>query len=109
MVQFIKEPNNLCNVNTFKHLGLATKKTISVQAGKDSGVVLATIKTNKKKYPSALVHKTVMKREKYLVAQGYRLDIGAETSVQPASRFLKVHKYYSEKLFVHCSSGTNEF
>ncbi|KAI3861942.1 hypothetical protein MKW98_018225, partial [Papaver atlanticum] len=61
MVQFSKEPNNLCNVNTFKHSGLATAKTISVQAGKDSGVVLATIKTNKQKYPSALVHKTVMK------------------------------------------------
>ncbi|KAI3943724.1 hypothetical protein MKW98_004229 [Papaver atlanticum] len=60
MVQFSKEPNNLCNVNTFKHSGLATAKTISVQAGKDSGVVLATIKTNKQKYPSALVHKTVM-------------------------------------------------
>ncbi|KAI3957208.1 hypothetical protein MKW98_012083 [Papaver atlanticum] len=67
MVQFIKEPNNLCNVNTFKHFGLATKKTISVQAGKDSGIVLATIKTNKQKYPSALVHKTVMKQRKYLV------------------------------------------
>ncbi|KAI3845286.1 hypothetical protein MKW98_009352 [Papaver atlanticum] len=61
MVQFSKEPNNLCNVNTFKHSGLATAKTISVQAGKDSGVILATIKTNKQKYPSALVHKTVMK------------------------------------------------
>ncbi|RZC49933.1 hypothetical protein C5167_018364 [Papaver somniferum] len=61
MVQFSKEPNNLYNVNTFKHSGLATAKTISVQAGKDSGIVLATIKTNKQKYPSALVHKTVMK------------------------------------------------
>ncbi|XP_026401101.1 60S ribosomal protein L28-2-like isoform X1 [Papaver somniferum] len=53
MVQFSKEPNN-------KHFGLATANTISVQAGKDSGVVLATIKTNKQKYPSALVHKTVI-------------------------------------------------
>ncbi|RZC85842.1 hypothetical protein C5167_026514, partial [Papaver somniferum] len=51
MVQFSKEPKNLCNVNTFKHSGLATAKTISFQAGKDSGVVLATIKTNKQKYP----------------------------------------------------------
>ncbi|KAI3882077.1 hypothetical protein MKX03_006287, partial [Papaver bracteatum] len=84
MVQFSREPNNLYNVNTFKRfgkknnswvfpndllmlvviwciVGLVTTKTISVQAGKDSGVVLATIKTNKQKYPSALVHKTVMK------------------------------------------------
>ncbi|KAI3892786.1 hypothetical protein MKX03_000890 [Papaver bracteatum] len=61
MVQFSREPNNLYNVNTFKRFGLVTAKTISVQAGKDSGVVLATIKTNKQKYPSALVHKTVMK------------------------------------------------
>ncbi|KAI3841368.1 hypothetical protein MKW98_007849 [Papaver atlanticum] len=36
MVQFSKEPNNLCNVNTFKHSGLATAKTISVQDGKYS-------------------------------------------------------------------------
>ncbi|KAI3850369.1 hypothetical protein MKX03_000837, partial [Papaver bracteatum] len=42
-------------------VGLVTAKTISVQAGKDSGVVLDTIKTNKQKYPSALVQKTVMK------------------------------------------------
>ncbi|RZC66788.1 hypothetical protein C5167_010478 [Papaver somniferum] len=41
-------------------VGLATAKSISVQAGKDSGVVLATIKTNKQKYHSALVHKNVM-------------------------------------------------
>ncbi|KAI3888279.1 hypothetical protein MKX03_035926, partial [Papaver bracteatum] len=47
MVQFSKEPNNLYNVNSFKH----------------SGVVLATTKTNKQKNPSALVHKTVMKKE----------------------------------------------
>ncbi|KAI3841739.1 hypothetical protein MKX03_032217 [Papaver bracteatum] len=67
MVQFSKETNNICNVNTFIHSGLATAKTISVQAGKDSGIVLATIKTNKQKYPSPLVHKTIMKIGNILV------------------------------------------
>ncbi|KAI3865882.1 hypothetical protein MKX03_014514 [Papaver bracteatum] len=46
MVQFSKEPNNLYNVNSFKH----------------SGVVLVTTKTNKHKNHSSLVHKTVMKK-----------------------------------------------
>ncbi|KAI3839147.1 hypothetical protein MKX03_032777 [Papaver bracteatum] len=46
MVQFSKEPNNLYNVNSFKHSGLANAKTVSVQDGKDSGIVLATTKTN---------------------------------------------------------------
>ncbi|RZC49958.1 hypothetical protein C5167_018383 [Papaver somniferum] len=143
MVQFSKEPNNLYNVNTFKHFGLATAKTISVQAGKDSGVVLATIKTNKQKYPSALeklservlelpvfpeddvlqlllgigcgsglsgetlsewtarigldisdsmeVEGDLLLSDMGQVAQGCRLDIGAETSVQPASRHFLDH------------------
>ncbi|XP_026451844.1 60S ribosomal protein L28-2-like [Papaver somniferum] len=56
MVQFSKALNNLW---------LANAKTVSVQSGKGSGVVLA----NKQKNPSALnkrskeVHKTVMKKE----------------------------------------------
>ncbi|RZC81643.1 hypothetical protein C5167_044235, partial [Papaver somniferum] len=34
-----------------------------IQDGKDSGILLATTKTNKKKNPPTLVHKTVMKNE----------------------------------------------
>ncbi|RZC43852.1 hypothetical protein C5167_036800 [Papaver somniferum] len=63
IVQFSKEPNNFYNVNSFKHSGLANAKTVSVQDGKDSGIVLATTKTNRQKNPSTLVHKTVMKKE----------------------------------------------
>ncbi|KAI3891830.1 hypothetical protein MKW92_052717, partial [Papaver armeniacum] len=51
------------NGNQGVHFRLANAKTVSVQAGKDSGVVLATTKNNKQKNPSALVHKTVMKKE----------------------------------------------
>ncbi|KAI3850737.1 hypothetical protein MKW98_030797, partial [Papaver atlanticum] len=48
-VQFSKEPNDLYNDNSFKYSGLANAKTVSVKAGKDSGVVLATTMTNKQK------------------------------------------------------------
>ncbi|KAI3945345.1 hypothetical protein MKW92_029355, partial [Papaver armeniacum] len=68
MVQFSKEPLQLLTpsntlVSKQTTAGLANAKTVSVQAGKDSGVVLATTKTNKQNNPSALVHKTVMKKE----------------------------------------------
>ncbi|KAF6172613.1 hypothetical protein GIB67_036563 [Kingdonia uniflora] len=32
MVQFSKEPNDFYNVSSFKHSGLANKKTVSIQA-----------------------------------------------------------------------------
>ncbi|RZC90170.1 hypothetical protein C5167_044800, partial [Papaver somniferum] len=54
MVQFSKEPNNLYNVNSFKH---------SVKLEKIEGVVLATTNPNKQKNPSSLVDKTVMKKK----------------------------------------------
>ncbi|RZC53178.1 hypothetical protein C5167_012034 [Papaver somniferum] len=69
MVQFSKEPNNLYNVNSFKHscdLGscrLANAKTVSVKLEKIEGVVLATTNPNKQKSPSSLVGKTVMKKK----------------------------------------------
>ncbi|RZC65511.1 hypothetical protein C5167_009197, partial [Papaver somniferum] len=53
MVQFSKEPNNLYNINFFKH----------------SGDVLSTTKTNKQKNPSSLVHKNFMKKEFSIMAK----------------------------------------
>ncbi|XXG45942.1 hypothetical protein AAC387_Pa02g0897 [Persea americana] len=64
MVQFSKESNNLYNVNSFKHSGLANKKTVSIQAGgKDLSVVLSTTKTKKQNQPANLYHRSVMKKE----------------------------------------------
>ncbi|XP_072977713.1 large ribosomal subunit protein eL28y-like [Typha angustifolia] len=63
-VQFSKEPNNLYNVNSYTHSGLANKKTVMIQSGgKDLSVVLATTKTKKQNKPSSLYHKSVMKKE----------------------------------------------
>ncbi|RZC51198.1 hypothetical protein C5167_019624 [Papaver somniferum] len=61
MVQFSKEPNNLYNVNSFKHS--ANAKTVSVKLEKIEGVVLATTNPNKQKNPSSLVGKTIMKKK----------------------------------------------
>ncbi|XP_015866598.3 large ribosomal subunit protein eL28y-like [Ziziphus jujuba] len=62
-VQFSKESNNLYNLNSFKHSGLANKKTITIQPAGKEGVLLATTKTKKQNKPSALLHKSVMKKE----------------------------------------------
>ncbi|XP_058068182.1 large ribosomal subunit protein eL28y-like [Magnolia sinica] len=64
MVQFSKEKNNLYNVNSFKHSGLANKKTVSIQpGGKDLSIVLATTKTKKQNQPANLYHRSIMKKE----------------------------------------------
>lgn len=45
-------------------IGLANKKTVTIQpAGKDQSVLLATTKTKKQNKPAALLHKSVMKKE----------------------------------------------
>ncbi|XP_035815533.1 60S ribosomal protein L28-like isoform X1 [Zea mays] len=63
-VQFTKEPNNLYNIHSFKHSGLANKKTVTIQpAAKDSAVVLSTTKTKKQNAPAKLSHKSVMRKE----------------------------------------------
>ncbi|GJZ67528.1 60S ribosomal protein L28-2-like protein [Tanacetum coccineum] len=52
-VQFSKEPNNLYNLNSYKHSGLANKKTVTIQpAGKDQSILLATSKTKKQSKPA---------------------------------------------------------
>ncbi|KAL5227566.1 hypothetical protein ABZP36_015831 [Zizania latifolia] len=64
-VQFTKEPNNLYNVHSYKHSGLANKKTVTVQpaSGKEATVVLSTTKTKKQNKPASLYHKSVMCKE----------------------------------------------
>ncbi|KAK4267350.1 hypothetical protein QN277_024138 [Acacia crassicarpa] len=63
-VEFSKESNNLYNLNSFKHSGLANKKTVSIQpAGKEQSVLLATTKKKKQTQPSSLLHKSVMKKD----------------------------------------------
>ncbi|WZZ83069.1 hypothetical protein YC2023_103641 [Brassica napus] len=88
-VQFSKETNNLCNLNSYKHSGkinndflllismidsdedtmswlsgLANKKTVTIQAAdKEQGVVLATTKTKKQNKPKVSVNKSILKKE----------------------------------------------
>ncbi|KAB2022026.1 hypothetical protein ES319_D07G180900v1 [Gossypium barbadense] len=62
--QFSKEPNNLYNLHSYKHSRLANKKTVTIQSGgKDQSVLLATTKPKKQNKPSALLHKSLMKKE----------------------------------------------
>ncbi|KAL9288543.1 60S ribosomal protein L28-1 [Arabidopsis thaliana] len=63
-VQFSKESNNLVNINSYKHSGLANKKTVTIQAaGKDQGVVLGTTKTKRQNKPKLSVNKSILKKE----------------------------------------------
>ncbi|KDP40808.1 hypothetical protein JCGZ_24807 [Jatropha curcas] len=75
-LQFSKEPNNLYNLNSYKHSGLANKKTVTIQPGKDQSVVLATTKTKKQNKPSALLHKSVMKKEFRRMAKAVENQVG---------------------------------
>ncbi|KAL1208336.1 Large ribosomal subunit protein eL28z [Cardamine amara subsp. amara] len=63
-VQFSKETNNLCNAHSYKHSGLANKKTVTIQAAdKEQAVVFATTKTKKQNKPKVSVNKSVLKKE----------------------------------------------
>lgn len=50
-------------IESLFQLGLANKKTVSIQAGKDQSVLLATTKTRKQNKPAALLHKSVLKKD----------------------------------------------
>nr|ALO18843.1 60S ribosomal protein L28 [Lilium davidii var. unicolor] len=103
-VQFSKESNNLYNVHSFKHSGLANKKTVSIQpGGKDLSVVLSTTKTKKQNKPAALYHRSVMKKEFSKMAKAvknqvadnyYRPDLtkAALARLSVVHRSLKVSK-----------------
>ncbi|KAK6911961.1 Ribosomal L28e/Mak16, partial [Dillenia turbinata] len=102
-VQFSKESNNLYNLNSFKHSGLANKKTVTIQGDKDGSVVLATTKTKKQNKPSSLLHKSVLKKEFKRMAKAvvnqvadnyYRPDLknAALARLSAVNRSLKVAK-----------------
>ncbi|XP_020225643.1 60S ribosomal protein L28-2 [Cajanus cajan] len=108
-IQFSREPNNLYNLNSFKYSGLANKKTVTVQpAGKDLSVLFATTKTKKQNKPSALLHKSVMKKEFRRMAKAvenqvaenyYRPDLkkAALARLSVVHRSLKVAKSGAKK------------
>ncbi|XP_057982574.1 large ribosomal subunit protein eL28y-like [Malania oleifera] len=102
-VQFSKESNNLYNLNSYKYSGLANKKTVTIQPGKDSSVLLATTKTKKQNKPALLLHKSAMKKEFRRMAKAvvnqvannhYRVDLknAALARLSAVHRSLKVAK-----------------
>ncbi|KAK1434189.1 hypothetical protein QVD17_11108 [Tagetes erecta] len=108
-VQFSKEPNNLYNLNSYKHSGLANKKTVTIQpAGMDQAVLLATTKTKKQGKPATLFHKSVLKKEFYRMAKTvinqvadnhYRPDLknAALARLSAVNRSIKVSKSGAKK------------
>ncbi|KAL6496973.1 60S ribosomal protein L28A [Orobanche gracilis] len=102
-VKFSKEPNNLCNMHTYKHSGLANKKTVTIQPGKNKSVLFATTKTKKQNKPSTLLHKSLLKKEFSRMAKAvsnqvadnyYRPDLkkAALARLSVVNRSLKVAK-----------------
>ncbi|GLT98642.1 hypothetical protein SLE2022_161390 [Rubroshorea leprosula] len=103
-VQFSKESNNLYNLNSYKHSGLANKKTVTIQqGGKELSVVFATTKTKKQNKPASLLHKSVMRKEFPRMAKAvvnqvadnyYRPDLkkAALARLSAVNRSLKVSK-----------------
>ncbi|XP_044480060.1 60S ribosomal protein L28-1-like [Mangifera indica] len=103
-VRFSKESNNLYNLNSYKHSGLANRKTVSIQPGdKDLSVVLATTKTKKQNKPARLLQKSVMRKEFPRMAKAvvnqvadnyYRPDLkkAALARLSAVNRSLKVAK-----------------
>ncbi|KAL3656002.1 hypothetical protein CASFOL_000398 [Castilleja foliolosa] len=75
-IRFRKEPNNLCNLHSFKHSGLANKKTVTIQPGKDQSVLLATTKTKKKNKPASFLNKSLMKKEFHRMAKVVSNQLG---------------------------------
>lgn len=53
----------------YLYTGLANKKTVTIQPGKDQTVLLATTKTKKQNKPSSLLNKSVMKKEFHRMAK----------------------------------------
>ncbi|KAF5748511.1 Ribosomal L28e protein family [Tripterygium wilfordii] len=104
-VQFSKESNNLYNLNSYKHSGLANRKTVTIQSAgdKEPSLVLATTKTKKQNKPKSLSHKSVMRKEFPRMAKAvtnqvadnyYRPDLkkAALARLSAVQRSLKVAK-----------------
>ncbi|KAG2304044.1 hypothetical protein Bca52824_032695 [Brassica carinata] len=62
MLRFnLAKSNNLCKLNSYKHSGLAYKKTMTIQvADKEQGVVLGTTKTKKQNKLKLYVNKSCL-------------------------------------------------
>ncbi|CAA2959188.1 60S ribosomal L28-2 [Olea europaea subsp. europaea] len=95
--------NSLCIIMNVVLLGLANKKTVTIQAGKDQSVLLATTKTKKQNKPASLLNKSVMKKEFSRMAKAvsnqvadnyYRPDLkkAALARLSAVNRSLKVAK-----------------
>ncbi|KAK6142890.1 hypothetical protein DH2020_023238 [Rehmannia glutinosa] len=108
LLEFSKEPNNLYNLHSFKHSGLANKKTVAIQPGKDQSVLLATTKTKKQNKPASLLNKSLMKKEFHCMAKVvsnqvvhnyYRPNLKktALARLSVVSRSLKVAKFGVKK------------
>jgi len=96
-VQFSSEPNNLYNLNTFKHSGLANKKTVGIAPGEGLSVTLTTTKTRKRNQPAKLRQSSVLKKDfrkmaktvvNQVSANGYRADLKSAA----LARLAAVHK-----------------
>ncbi|KAG6468729.1 60S ribosomal protein L28-2-like [Zingiber officinale] len=108
-VVFSREPNNLYNLNSYKHSGLANKKTVAILPGeKDLNVVLATTKTKKQNKPANLHNRTELKKEFFKMAKivksqvtdnYYRPDLtkAALARLSAVHRSLKVAKFGVKK------------
>ncbi|KAG6473937.1 60S ribosomal protein L28-1-like [Zingiber officinale] len=108
-VVFSREPNNLCNLHSYKHSGLANKKTVTILPGeKDLNVVLATTKTKKQNKPASLHNRTELKKEFFKMAKivksqitdnYYRSDLtkAALARLSVVHRSLKVAKFGVKK------------
>ncbi|RAL54084.1 unnamed protein product [Cuscuta campestris] len=81
-VVFSKEPNNLYNFHSYKHSGLANKKTVTIQGGKDLTVTLGTTKTKKQNKPASVLNKSVMKKEFHRMAKAVTNQV-AENYYRP--------------------------
>ncbi|KAL3510174.1 hypothetical protein ACH5RR_029575 [Cinchona calisaya] len=74
-MKFSKEPRNLFNLNSYKHFGLANKKTIIVQLGGQRQVCVATTKTKKQSKPAVLLNKSIMKKESSCIAMAVKNQV----------------------------------
>ncbi|CAJ0640868.1 15239_t:CDS:2 [Entrophospora sp. SA101] len=106
-VQFSSEPNNLTNSNSFKHSGLANKKSIGISPEPKGRGVVVTTKTKGVSYKPAkntrkvVLSKGIRKSAKSiansLTRAGYRPDLRKEalarmSAIYESQKPNKVHK-----------------
>lgn len=78
-------------------LGLANKKSVTIQSGgKDQSVVLATTKTKKQNKPATLLNKSVMKKEFRRMAKAVTNQV---TNNQDLCKIISVFNH--QNLYIH--------